>query len=172
MLTDKRITQTWIAVIAIIALMAVAGCHSQRNVEKSTRMGLAEHMNVSADMHGNEMAWQWWMMSGWIDSLRMKMSADSIRTPHGTIYGAVVEAEAKDAGIESAGQGLSESENRSELSGNAETAAEAETSETTDNETTVVAQPPGYGTWIAAGIIAALIMSIIIFARRRNKHKS
>lgn len=172
MLTDKRITQTWIAVIAIIALMAVAGCHSQRNVEKSTRMGLAEHMNVSADMHGNEMAWQWWMMSGWIDSLRVSMSADSIRTPHGTIYGAAVEAEAKEAGVESAGQELSESENRSELSGSAETTANAETSETTGNETTVVARPPGWGGWIAAGIIAALIMSIIILTKWRNKHKS
>lgn len=172
MQTDKRTGH--IALIALIALigLVLTGCHSQRNVERSAQMSLAEHINVSADMHGNDMAWQWWMISGWIDSLRVGMSADSIRTPHGTIYGAVVEAEAKEAAMESAGQGLSESENHSELSGNAETAVQADSSETTDNETTVVAQPPGYGAWIAAGIIAALIMSVTIFAKWRNKHKS
>lgn len=168
MLTAKKI-----ATIAIIVIMALAltGCHSQRNAGKSARMSLAEHLNVSADMHGNEMAWQWWMMSGWIDSLRVRLSADSIRTPHGTIYGAAVEAEAKEAGVEGAGHGLSESENRSELSENAETAIHADASETTGNETTVVAKPPGYVAWIAAAILAALIMSII-FAKWRNKHKS
>lgn len=169
MQTAKKIGH--IVLIALIGL-ALTGCHSQRNVGKSAQVNLAEHINVSADMHGNEMAWQWWMMSGWVDSLRVRMSADSIRTPHGTVYGAVVEVEAKEAGVEGAGEGLSESENRSELSGNAETAIQAEAAETTDNETTVVAKPPGYGAWIAAGIIAALIMSIIIFAKWRNKHKS
>lgn len=172
MLTDKKIGH--VALIAFMALigLVLTGCHSQRNVERSAQMSLAEHINVSADMHGNDMAWQWWMISGWIDSLRVRMSADSIRTPHGTIYGAAVEAEAKEAGMESAGHGLSESESRSELSGNAETAMQADASETTYNETTVVAKPPGYWAWIATGIIAALIMSIIIFAKWRNKHKS
>ena len=153
--------------IAAVLLLMTAACRSQKSVTASESITMEGHISAVDSETTDRKEYKWAWLMAFAESLNIRLSADSVKSPDGTFYNPVVDICADNP--VAAGESGHATEESDSVFGSAEggLSASGDKSGAGHDETVTVAEPLPLWKWGILILSAVVIVSGIVTAYRK-----